>query len=78
MRSSADFLKVFSRPFTSSRVTLWGRDGVDYQARYPELAILRQLPAETVVDGELVHPEVQRSYRGAGSCLLALRTIPLP
>jgi ATP-dependent DNA ligase len=33
---------------------LWGRHGVDYQARYPELAVLRRLPAGTVVDGELV------------------------
>ena len=35
---------------------LWGREGVDYQLRYPELAILRRLPAGTVVDGELVRP----------------------
>jgi ATP dependent DNA ligase domain len=33
---------------------LWGRRGVDYTARYPELAVLRRLPAGTVVDGELV------------------------
>lgn len=33
---------------------LWGRDGVDYTARYPELAVLRRLPSGTVVDGELV------------------------
>jgi DNA ligase D-like protein (predicted ligase) len=34
--------------------SLWGRHGVDYTSRYPELAILRQLPNGTVVDGELV------------------------
>jgi DNA ligase D-like protein (predicted ligase) len=33
---------------------LWGRQGVDYTSRYPELAVLRRLPAGTVVDGELV------------------------
>jgi bifunctional non-homologous end joining protein LigD len=33
---------------------LWGRHGVDYTARYPELAVLARLPAGTVVDGELV------------------------
>jgi ATP-dependent DNA ligase len=33
---------------------LWGRGLADYTARYPELACLRGLPAETLVDGELV------------------------
>ena len=33
---------------------LWGRTGSDYTGRYPELAVLRRLPAGTVVDGELV------------------------
>jgi bifunctional non-homologous end joining protein LigD/DNA ligase-1 len=33
---------------------LWGRQGVDYTARYPELGILRALPAGTLVDGELI------------------------
>jgi ATP-dependent DNA ligase len=33
---------------------LWGRQQADYTARYPELAALRQLPAGTLVDGELV------------------------
>src|SRR5438132_7761712 len=33
---------------------LWGRTGSDYTLRYPELAVLRHLPAGTVVDGELV------------------------
>jgi DNA ligase D-like protein (predicted ligase) len=33
---------------------LWGRHRTDYTDRYPELAVLRRLPAGTVVDGELV------------------------
>ena len=33
---------------------LWGRHCADYTARYPELAVLRRLPAGTLVDGELV------------------------
>ena len=33
---------------------LWGRGLSDYTARYPELAVLRQWPAGTLVDGELV------------------------
>jgi ATP-dependent DNA ligase len=33
---------------------LWGREQADYTARYPELAALRQLPAGTLLDGELV------------------------
>ena len=33
---------------------VWGRDGADYSARYPELAILGRLPAGTVLYGELV------------------------
>ena len=33
---------------------LWGREGADYAPRYPELAVLAALPAETVVDGEMV------------------------
>jgi ATP-dependent DNA ligase len=40
----------------SGRWALWGRAGVDYTARYPELALLGRLPAGTVVDGELVRP----------------------
>jgi bifunctional non-homologous end joining protein LigD len=36
------------------RWELWGRRGVDYTARYPELAVLGRLPAGTVVDGEPV------------------------
>jgi bifunctional non-homologous end joining protein LigD len=34
--------------------SLWGRYGVDYTTRYPELNVLRRLPRGTVVDGELV------------------------
>jgi DNA ligase-1 len=33
---------------------LWGREGADYTARYPELDVLRRLPAGTLGDGELV------------------------
>ena len=39
---------------SGSRWALWGRAGVEYTARYPELAVLGRLPAGTVVDGELV------------------------
>jgi ATP-dependent DNA ligase len=33
---------------------LWGRGGSDYTSRYPEWAVLRQFPAGTLVDGELM------------------------
>jgi len=33
---------------------LWGREAADYTSRYPDLAVLRRLPAGTLVDGELV------------------------
>ena len=33
---------------------LCGRERFDYTARYPELDVLRRLPAETLLDGELV------------------------
>jgi ATP-dependent DNA ligase len=33
---------------------LWGRELADYTGRYPELEVLRPLPAGTIVDGELV------------------------
>jgi ATP-dependent DNA ligase len=33
---------------------LWGRGPANCTARYPELALLRRLPAGTLVDGELV------------------------
>ena len=35
------------------RWRLWGRHGSDYTERYPELEILRRLPAGIVIDGEL-------------------------
>src|SRR5262245_26735804 len=48
---------------------LWGRERADYTARYPELDVLRRLPAGTLVDGELVvfdengRPDLQRLLR---------------
>jgi ATP-dependent DNA ligase len=33
---------------------MWGRERVDYTARYPEFDVLRRFPAGTLVDGELV------------------------
>ena len=33
---------------------MWGREGADYTARYPELEFLGRWPAGTLVDGELV------------------------
>jgi DNA ligase D-like protein (predicted ligase) len=33
---------------------LWGRGEAEYAERYPELDVLRQLPPETILDGELV------------------------
>ena len=33
---------------------VWGRELADYTQRYPELDVLRRLPAGTVLDGELV------------------------
>src|SRR5262245_16424507 len=36
------------------RWRLWGREAIDYTDRYPELEILRRLPAGTILDGELV------------------------
>lgn len=38
----------------SSGWRLWGRGLADYTARYPELAVLRRLPAGTMLDGEVV------------------------
>jgi bifunctional non-homologous end joining protein LigD len=38
----------------SGRLRLWGRQGTDYDGRYPELDVLRKLPYGTMVDGELV------------------------
>jgi bifunctional non-homologous end joining protein LigD len=51
---------------------LWGRERADYTARYPELDVLRRLPAGTLVDGELVafdadgRPDLLRLLRRHG------------
>src|SRR5262245_48953545 len=51
---------------------LWGREQADYTARYPELNVLRRLPAGTLVDGELVacdeegRPDLRRLLRRHG------------
>ena len=51
---------------------LWGRARADYMARYPELDVLRRLPAGTLVDGELVvlnpdgRPDLPRLLRRHG------------
>jgi ATP-dependent DNA ligase len=48
---------------------VWGRERADYTARYPELEVLRRLPAGTLVDGELVafdadgQPDLRRLLR---------------
>jgi ATP-dependent DNA ligase len=39
---------------TGSSWRLWGRELADYTSRYPELAVLRSLPAGSLVDGEMV------------------------
>ena len=51
---------------------LWGRERADYTGRYPELDVLRRLPAATLVDGELVacdangRPDLPRLLRRHG------------
>jgi ATP-dependent DNA ligase len=51
---------------------LWGRERADYTGRYPELDVLRRLPAGTLVDGELVacdadgRPDLPRLLRRHG------------
>src|SRR6516225_6706747 len=51
---------------------LWGREQADYTGRYPELEVLRRLPAGTLVDGELVvfdadgRPDLPRLLRRHG------------
>jgi ATP-dependent DNA ligase len=51
---------------------LWGRERADYTARYPELDVLRRLPAGTLMDGELVaceaagRPDLPRLLRRQG------------
>jgi len=39
----------------------WGRERADHTARYPELDVLRRLPAGTRVDGESVAFDTLRS-----------------
>jgi ATP-dependent DNA ligase len=51
---------------------LWGRERADYTTRYPEIDLLRRLPAGTLVDGELVafdtdgRPDLRRLLRRHG------------
>jgi ATP-dependent DNA ligase len=51
---------------------LWGRQRAEYAERYPELDVLRRLPAGTLVDGELVvfdadgRPDLRRLLRRHG------------
>jgi ATP-dependent DNA ligase len=51
---------------------LWGRQRTEYSDRYPELEVLRRLPAETLMDGELVafdaegRPDLPRLLRRHG------------
>ena len=51
---------------------LWGWERADYTGRYPELDVLRRLPAGTLVDGELVvmdpdgRPDLRRLLRRHG------------
>jgi ATP-dependent DNA ligase len=33
---------------------MWGREGADYTARYPELEVLSRLPPDTLLDGEVI------------------------
>ncbi len=40
---------------------LWGRGQADYTHRYPELDVLRQFPADTILDGELVRLRAGRA-----------------
>ena len=43
------------------RWRLWGRELANYDGRYPELDVLRRLPAGTIVDGELVASQDNRA-----------------
>src|SRR5258708_7958376 len=51
---------------------MWGRERADYTARYPEMDVLRRLPAGTLLDGELVafdphgRPDLPRLLRRHG------------
>ena len=49
-----DGIRALAASEGGGRWRLWGRAGADYTLRYPELAVLSQLPAGTVIDGELV------------------------
>ncbi len=44
---------------------LWGRNRVEYSARYPEMEVLRRLPEGLVLDGELIRftPAGQPNFR---------------
>ena len=48
-------------PRSAGQWQVWGREGADYTARYPELEFLRQWPPGTLVDGELVQFQEGRS-----------------
>ena len=41
---------------------MWGREGADYTARYPELEVLRRLPASTLLDGEVILCQAGRPH----------------
>jgi bifunctional non-homologous end joining protein LigD len=67
---------------------LWGRQRAEYSDRYPELEVLRRLPARTLVDGELVafdaagRPDLPRLLRRHGltagwKIVLARRCCPV-
>jgi bifunctional non-homologous end joining protein LigD len=67
---------------------LWGRQRAEYSDRYPELEVLRRLPAGTLVDGELVafdaagRPDLPRLLRRHGltagwKIVLARRCCPV-
>ena len=50
-----DGVRALAAVERNSTWRLWGRDASDYTSRYPELSSLAELPAGTVLDGELVH-----------------------
>jgi bifunctional non-homologous end joining protein LigD len=56
-----------------SGIRLWGREAPTNSGRYPELAVLRQLPAGTVLDGELV---MVQASEPAGSQVMPLEVSP--
>ena len=82
-----DGIRVLAAVETSAW-RLWGRRQADYTDRYPELEILRRLPAGTLVEGELVavdaegRPDLARLLRRHGLTAgwkigLARRTCPV-